>query len=176
MANSYVYDSYGRTLTVFESTPQPFTYTGRELDSESGLYYYRARYYDAQTGRFLSEDPIRFDGGDGNLYRYVRNNPVNLIDPQGTLPPLVDPNAPAFDPGFSDGGGGGGPEPFSNEFNPLDNPVDFTAQELIDGFLRERAKELIEKNFKGFSDALERARNRMNEQTPDNPQREIICP
>jgi len=83
VANAYVYDSYGRTLTVFESAPQPFTYTGRERDAESGLYYYRARYYDPQTGRFLSEDPLGLGAGDQNFYRYVFNNPVNLIDPSG---------------------------------------------------------------------------------------------
>ena len=85
IANSYVYDSYGRVLTVAELVPQPFTYTGRERDIESGLYYYRARYYDPQIGRFLSEDPIGFNGGDQNLYRYVFNNPVNLIDPSGLV-------------------------------------------------------------------------------------------
>jgi len=83
VANSYQYDSYGRTLTVSETLPQPFTYTGREFDNESGLYYYRARYFDSQTGRFLSEDPIRFRGGDQSLYVYVFNNPVNFGDPSG---------------------------------------------------------------------------------------------
>ena len=61
------------------------TYTGRELDGESGLYYYRARYYDPQTGRFLSEDPIGFDAGDQNLYRYVANNPITFVDPDGEI-------------------------------------------------------------------------------------------
>ena len=42
-----------------------------------------ARYYDPQTGRFLSEDPAGFDGGDVNLYSYVKNNPINAIDPSG---------------------------------------------------------------------------------------------
>jgi len=51
IANSYVYDSYGRTLTLSETVIQPYTYTGREHDAESGLYYYRARYYDPTTGR-----------------------------------------------------------------------------------------------------------------------------
>ncbi|MCA9501056.1 MAG: hypothetical protein KC588_17820 [Nitrospira sp.] len=83
VANSYVYDSYGRRLNVFESVVQPYSYTGREFDGESGLYYYRARYLDAQTGRFLSEDPIGFDGGDSNLFNYLYNNPLNLEDPFG---------------------------------------------------------------------------------------------
>ena len=83
VANSYVYDSYGRRLNVAESVLQPYSYTGREFDVESGLYFYRARYYDANTGRFLSEDPIRLAGRDQNLYRYVFNDPLNLTDPTG---------------------------------------------------------------------------------------------
>ncbi len=58
-------------------------YTGQVFDFETGLSYYNARYYDPATGRFLSEDPIGFAGGDANLYRYVGNNPVNAIDPTG---------------------------------------------------------------------------------------------
>jgi uncharacterized protein RhaS with RHS repeats len=45
----------------------------------------RARYYDPEVGRFISEDPIGFDGGDVNLMAYVQNNPVNLVDPLGTI-------------------------------------------------------------------------------------------
>ncbi len=83
VANSYIYDSYGRRSNVIESVIQPYSYTGREYDDESGLYYYRARYYDPVLGRFLSEDPIGFNAGDQNFYRYVLNNPVNLIDATG---------------------------------------------------------------------------------------------
>jgi RHS repeat-associated protein len=61
---------------------QPYTYTGREFDSESGLYYYRARYYDPTTGKFLQKDPIGFRGGL-NVYNYVDANPAALIDPYG---------------------------------------------------------------------------------------------
>lgn len=57
-------------------------FTGREWDPETGLYYYRARYYDAKVGRFISEDPIGFDGGV-NLYAYVYDNPVIFTDPTG---------------------------------------------------------------------------------------------
>jgi RHS repeat-associated protein len=61
-----------------------FRYTGRELDSETGLYYYRARYYDPSTGRFLSEDPIRFRSAP-NFYPYVHNRPTVLRDSTGLL-------------------------------------------------------------------------------------------
>jgi RHS repeat-associated protein len=52
-------------------------------DSETGLYYYRARYYDPGTGRFVSQDPISFAGRDANLYRYVGNAPTTKKDPTG---------------------------------------------------------------------------------------------
>ncbi|HKM66805.1 MAG TPA: RHS repeat-associated core domain-containing protein [Candidatus Acidoferrum sp.] len=60
----------------------PFQYTSRESDTETGLYYYRARYYDPQTGRFLAEDPFRFLAGP-DFYSYVRNSPLSFIDPTG---------------------------------------------------------------------------------------------
>ena len=82
---SYSYDAYGTILESPGTIDQPYTYTGREFDVESGLYYYRARHYDPTTGRFLQEDPIGFAGGDVNLYRYVRNSPINLADPSGLL-------------------------------------------------------------------------------------------
>ncbi len=57
--------------------------SGREWDSETGMYFYRARYYSPDLKRFTSEDPIRFASGDVNFYRYVGNNPTNFIDPLG---------------------------------------------------------------------------------------------
>ncbi|MHB1038615.1 MAG: RHS repeat-associated core domain-containing protein [Pirellulales bacterium] len=78
------YDAFGKITTQTNSAEQPrFTYTARELDSDTGLYYYRARWYDAATGKFMSEDPIDFAGGDENLYRYVGNGAVNAVDPTG---------------------------------------------------------------------------------------------
>jgi type VI secretion system secreted protein VgrG len=70
-----------------------YTFTGREWDKETGLYYYRARYYDPMEGRFISKDPIGFDGGDVNLYGYVGNNPENLTDPSGLAATLPFPAA-----------------------------------------------------------------------------------
>jgi RHS repeat-associated protein len=75
------YDPWGNLLAG--SATSGFAFTGREWDAEVQLAYYRARYYDPKVGRFLSEDPIGFAGGDNNFYAYVRNNPVNLIDPSG---------------------------------------------------------------------------------------------
>ena len=80
IANTYTYDSFGKLTASTGSLVNPFQYTARESDSETGLYYYRARYYDPNAGRFLSEDPIEFVGGI-NLYRYAVNNPTNLEDP-----------------------------------------------------------------------------------------------
>jgi RHS repeat-associated protein len=101
IAQSYNYDSFGNTISSSGSLTNFFRYTGREFDSESGLYFYRARYYDPSSGRFLSEDPIRFRGGP-NFYAYVRDNPVNFTDPSG-LCPKQNPCAPsghAPPPGF----------------------------------------------------------------------------
>ena len=82
VAEQYDYDSFGN-LTSPPATGNPYTYTSREYDPETGLLFYRARYYDPATGRFLTEDPIGFDGGDVNFYAYVAGNPVNFIDPMG---------------------------------------------------------------------------------------------
>ncbi|MFZ0061419.1 MAG: RHS repeat-associated core domain-containing protein [Pyrinomonadaceae bacterium] len=82
VTSSLSYDSFG-TLTS-GSTSTRYTYTGREIDSDTALMYYRARFYDPGEGRFISEDPIGFRGGDINLYSYVNNNPLRFSDPQGT--------------------------------------------------------------------------------------------
>ncbi|HEY2415095.1 MAG TPA: RHS repeat-associated core domain-containing protein [Pirellulaceae bacterium] len=78
------YDSFGQVTAESNSaTDFLFGYTGRERDRETGLDYYRARYYDPATGRFTSEDPIGFLAGDPNLARYVFNNPLRYTDPSG---------------------------------------------------------------------------------------------
>jgi RHS repeat-associated protein len=109
VANQYVYDSFGNSLTTSGAVTNELRFTGREFDSETNLYFYRARYYDPTAGRFISEDPINFSGGY-NFYAYVRNNPVTLVDPTGlqasggsygTLPPN-----PAINTHVCDGNGG----------------------------------------------------------------------
>ena len=78
----YTYEPFGKTSTSGAGSSNSSQYTGREND-HTGLYYYRARYYSPTLQRFISEDPIDFDGGDTNLYAYVSNNPCNFTDPTG---------------------------------------------------------------------------------------------
>jgi RHS repeat-associated protein len=85
MVQHYDYKSFGSAV-ISTDFRNDYAYTGREWDKETGLYYYRARYYDPMEGRFVSKDPIGFDGGI-NIYNYVGSNPVNYIDPLGLLNP-----------------------------------------------------------------------------------------
>ncbi|MFA5795305.1 MAG: RHS repeat-associated core domain-containing protein [Candidatus Brocadiia bacterium] len=92
IVEKYSYTAYGETSIYDPSNPtEPptkstkgnrFMYTGREYDDETGFYYYRARYYSPTMGRFLQRDPLKNDTLL-NLYAYVANNPINLIDPSG---------------------------------------------------------------------------------------------
>jgi len=78
----YSYDPFGATTTSGAASGHSGQYTGREND-QTGLFYYRARYYSPTLQRFISEDPSGFGGGDVNLYAYVTNGPTNFMDPQG---------------------------------------------------------------------------------------------
>lgn len=81
ITESASYDSFGNATNA--NFPTRYQFTGREYDNFTGLHYYRARFYDANLGRFISEDPIGFAGGDVNLYGYVGNKSVNFYDPFG---------------------------------------------------------------------------------------------
>lgn len=74
----YTYDAFGNQQ-VTGSAVNPFSFTGRELDAATGLYYYRLRTYDPRIGRFLSEDPLP----SANPYTYVLNDPLDRTDPSG---------------------------------------------------------------------------------------------
>ena len=93
----YGYDAYGAvTITDGSGNPiplnswgtphsaiaNPFIFTGQRLDEETGLYYYKARYYDPAKGRFLERDPLDYLNGT-NLYEYALSSPPNFVDPSG---------------------------------------------------------------------------------------------
>jgi RHS repeat-associated protein len=80
--DTYKYDTFGNLVASTGSVTNPFRYTGRDYDAETGLSYYRARYYDSANGRFLNEDPAEFRQGV-DFYAYAAGNPVNLTDPSG---------------------------------------------------------------------------------------------
>jgi RHS repeat-associated protein len=82
------YGAFGESLGGLaslsrSSNPVQYGFAGRQLDSESGNYYNRARIYSPTLGRFTTKDPIGLNGGDTNLYGYVVNDPINHIDPTG---------------------------------------------------------------------------------------------
>jgi len=76
------YDPFGGSTG---SSSTRYGYTGRELDSATGMMYYRARWYDPEQARFITQDPIGFGGGM-NFYAYVGNSPLNATDPSGLMP------------------------------------------------------------------------------------------
>jgi RHS repeat-associated protein len=77
------YDDLGRVLSDTNPGFQPFGFAGGLLDRDTLFVRFGARDYDTVTGRWTSKDPILFAGNDTNLYGYVQNDPVNLIDPSG---------------------------------------------------------------------------------------------
>ena len=93
IVESYEYDAWGNVLAVRDGSGNPlsesaignrFLFQGREYSWATGLYNFRARWYDPETGRWLSNDPIGISGGL-NQYVFCANNPVNFIDPLGLL-------------------------------------------------------------------------------------------
>ena len=94
ITTAYQYGPFGQTTMTGTSSTNPFQYIGREMDP-TGLYFMRARYYNAIAQRFISQDPIGLAGGQSNFYAYAFNSPMNWKDPMG----------------LSEGGGGGAPKP-----------------------------------------------------------------
>jgi len=79
---SYEYSAYGQVAASDPNHPNPYMFTGRRFDIETGLYYYRARYYNPHIGRFMQTDPVGYGAGM-NLYAYCGNNPIGRADPSG---------------------------------------------------------------------------------------------
>jgi RHS repeat-associated protein len=80
----YTYATFGAVSATNSVVPNPFQFTGRENDGATGLYYYRARYYSPAAARFVTQDPSCWAAGP-NFYSYVRNNPINRVDPTGLI-------------------------------------------------------------------------------------------
>jgi RHS repeat-associated protein len=86
VTDEYEYDAYGNSFTKQGTTPNNYLYRGEQFDSDLGLYYLRARYYNAGTGRFMSRDP---EDGKAKIpatlhkYLYAAGNPANRVDPTG---------------------------------------------------------------------------------------------
>ncbi|MFM6928980.1 MAG: RHS repeat-associated core domain-containing protein [Bdellovibrio sp.] len=96
------YNEIGGVVSDTNPGFQPYGFAGGMYDYQTGLVKFGAREYDGESGRWTSKDPIRFDGGDANLYGYVEHDPVNWIDIQGTDKSSVDQKK------LPDAGGGGG--------------------------------------------------------------------
>ena len=95
IAQKLEYDEFGNVTTNTNYGFQPFGFAGGIYDRDTGLTRFGARDYDPVSGRWTSKDPIRFAGGDTNLYGYVLSDPVNFVDPLGLVeveigPPLPD--------------------------------------------------------------------------------------
>jgi len=116
-AATYTYDSFGNLTASTGSLTNPFQYTAREFDTETSLYYYRARYYDRTSGRFLSEDPVRYGGGI-NFYEYGGNNVATNSDPLGTTTTVYTLGGRS---GGQDSGMGNGFQPFGHTAIRIDN-------------------------------------------------------
>ena len=130
------YDEFGRVTTDTSPGFQPFGFGGGIWDADTGLLHLGAREYDPETGRFISKDPLGFDGGDTNLYGYALADPVNLVDPSGEKFSISAFAAGAlnsftmgasnaiagklfgFDPSCADWGDGYGLGVFIGDFNP----------------------------------------------------------
>jgi RHS repeat-associated protein len=88
VTDEYEYDAYGNSFTKSGTTPNNYLYRGEQYDQDLGLYYLRARYYNPNTGRFMSRDPEDGDETDPKTlhkYVYANGDPVNAVDPTGRM-------------------------------------------------------------------------------------------
>ncbi len=114
--------------TQYGYMDEAFAFTGRWFDKTTGLQNNDERWYDPSIGRWMSEDPIGFSGGDANLYRYVGNQPTTFVDASGLQMGEGGMPFPGY-PGVPGGNGYGGPTPGSSHAGGYGNrfglPDDF---------------------------------------------------
>jgi RHS repeat-associated protein len=93
------YDGFGKIVSdTTGASGDRYKYTGREWDNAVALQYNRARFYDPSIGKWTSTDPIGFEAGDANLYRYVGNSPILATDPTGLAGLVISPCGECNDP------------------------------------------------------------------------------
>ena len=124
--NHYRYSAFGETITAEETVPNRLRYNGQMADGLTGLYYLRARYYNASLGRFTQEDVIYNDGL--NLYAYCNSNPVMYSDPSGFVATQSLNGCNPKNGGEKDSKSGRSATFYKN--NPMDNPK--AARDIIE--------------------------------------------
>lgn len=133
IVESYEYDAYGKVLDVKDASGNSianhqssignrYLWQGREYDFQTGLYYFRARWYSPEIGRWLSKDPIGISGGL-NLYAAFGNNPVNFVDPLGESISgnYYGAGGGYYDPGYVNSGSGAGGSGSGGGGSPVGN-------------------------------------------------------
>ncbi len=149
VVESYDYDAWGYVQYVYNAAGgaplaesfygNRYRFQGREFDESTGLYYFRARWYHAEIGRWLSKDPIGISGGL-NLYVFCGNNPVNFVDPMGLYQTIFgDDDGYSGTKGYWNVGGGGlhgseGQGYFSDGKGNQISPETVYAQMKADGY------------------------------------------
>ena len=122
MVNHIVYDSFGNVVSETNATVDSrYLFTGRNYDSETGLYFYRARYYDAAIGKFLGEDIFIVQPTNANQYAYVGNSPAQFVDPTGFEYYRPNDYFPGLDPA----------NPYDPKNPNLNGVTDSRAKELL---------------------------------------------
>lgn len=147
----YTYRTFGEISSIttesgIDVSAQPifrslYTFSGREFDEESGLYYMRARYYDPKVGRFIQEDPFAgkrtYPLSVVNRYTYANNSPVNFVDPSGAYPVTTITTGA----GSNGGSAGGDSGSVYNRGAPIGYSTSPTTTTIIGSYLPPRGKD-----------------------------------
>jgi RHS repeat-associated protein len=186
------YDEFGNVLLDTNPGFQPFGFAGGVYDSATKLVRFGARDYDPETGRWTAKDPIRFEGGDPNLYGYVLSDPMNSADPAGLqLFPAPVPDG-TLDWGIDPGQAGGAAKDFIDNYNDMRNANTIGADQYFHckanceaaqrGVAGENtanmiseAREQVDEHIKGDSPAACNADRRANEQGREGRNRKRSC-
>jgi RHS repeat-associated protein len=172
----YTYDSYGNCFSggVACGAGLPFRFTGQRLDPETGLYFYRARYYASKDGRFLQTDGVGYKA-DLNLYTYAGNDPTDGTDPSGNCPPQVCGDGANLNVGNTGGGNrlmfaagglvGGEPEGSAAGGNP--NSLSFVTVSGGPGQKSWRGKFVLSNPSPKGGHVVQKVETNLTETTPD---------